>query len=227
MSNAPAAATAPPAPSRPPKLRLGDVLVQQRLVSEQQLQRALDEGKQTGKRLGRLLIEHGVVTEDAVVQALAAQLRIPFVNLKTFPLRAETVRLLAESPARRHRAIVLEDKGEHLTVAMADPLDLFAYDELTRLLRRPIQMAVVAESQLPVAFDKHYRRTEEITGLAKALEKDVGDAVDFGALQASVGQEQAPVVKLLQSLFEDAMHAGASDVHLEPQERELDRKSVV
>jgi MSHA biogenesis protein MshE len=202
-------------------MRLGDVLVQQKLVSEQQLQQALDEGKQTGKRLGRLLIEHGVVTEDAVVQALAAQLRIPFVNLKTFPLRADTVRLLAESPARRHRAIVLEDKGDHLTVAMADPLDLFAYDELTRLLRRPIQMAVVAESQLTVAFDRHYRRTEEITGLAKALEKDVGDAVDFGALQASVGQEQAPVVKLLQSLFEDALHVGASDVHLEPQEREL------
>ncbi|MBK7613797.1 MAG: type II/IV secretion system protein [Vitreoscilla sp.] len=215
------AAAPTPAPNRPPKLRLGDVLVQQKLVSEQQLQQALEEGKQTGKRLGRLLIEHGVVTEEAVVQALAAQLRVPFVNLKTFPLRADTVRLLPESPARRHRAIVLEDKGDHLTVAMADPLDLFAYDELTRLLRRPIQMAVVAESQLPIAFDKHYRRTEEITGLAKALEKDVGDAVDFGALQASVGQEQAPVVKLLQSLFEDAMNAGASDVHLEPQEREL------
>jgi len=154
------------------------VLVQQKLVSDQQLQQALEEGKQTGKRLGRLLIERGVVTEDAVVQALATQLRVPFVNLKTFPLRSEAVRLLPESPARRHRAIVLEDKGDHLTVAVADPLDLFAYDELTRLLRRPVQIAVVAESQLPAAFDRHYRRTEEITGLAKALEKDVGDAVD-------------------------------------------------
>jgi len=220
MSTVPDTAVAP-STNRPPKLRLGDVLVQQKLVSDQQLQQALEEGKQTGKRLGRLLIERGVVTEDAVVQALATQLRVPFVNLKTFPLRSEAVRLLPESPARRHRAIVLEDKGDHLTVAVADPLDLFAYDELTRLLRRPVQIAVVAESQLPAAFDRHYRRTEEITGLAKALEKDVGDAVDFGALQAAVGQEQAPVVRLLQSLFEDALAAGASDVHLEPQEREL------
>jgi len=215
----------PPPPAtafaKPPRLRLGDVLVQQRLVSEQQLQEALEEGKQTGKRLGRLLNERGLVKEEVVVQALATQLRIPFVNLKTFPLRSETVRLLPESPARRHRAVVLEDKGDHCTVAVADPLDLFAYDELTRLLRRPIQIAVTAESQLPAVFDRHYRRTDEITGLAKALEKDVGDAVDFGTLQASLGQEAAPVVKLLQSLFEDAMHSGASDVHLEPQEREL------
>ena len=207
--------------TKPPKLRLGDVLVQQKLVSEAQLQQALEEGKQTGKRLGRLLIERGLVTEEAVVQALATQLRIPFVNLKTFPLRSDTVKLLPESPAQRHRAIVLEDKGDFCTVAVADPLDLFAYDELVRLLRKPIQIAVAAESQLPAAFDKHYRRNDEITGLAKALEKDVGDAVDFGTLQASLGQEAAPVVKLLQSLFEDALNAGASDVHLEPQEREL------
>jgi len=217
-------AAATPAPAtftKPPRLRLGDVLVQQKLVSEQQLQSALEEGKQTGKRLGRLLIERGLVTEEAVVQALATQLRIPFVNLKTFPLRSEAVRLLPESPARRHRAIVLEDKGDHCIVAVADPLDLFAYDELTRLLRKPIQIAVAAESQLTAVFDRHYRRTDEITGHVKALEKDVGDAVDFGSLQASVGQESAPVVKLLQSLFEDALNAGASDVHLEPQEREL------
>ena len=223
MSTDPSAtAPATTAPStRPPKLRLGDVLVQQKLISEQQLQEALEQGRQSGKRLGRLLIERGLVTEDAVVQALAAQLAIPFVNLKTFPLRSETVRLLPESPARRHRAIVLEDRGDHLTVAVTDPLDLFAYDELTRLLRRPIRIAVAAESQLPPALDKHYRRAEEITGLAKALEKDLGDAVDFGALQASASQEAAPVVQLLQSLFEDAVAVGASDIHLEPQEREL------
>ncbi|MFZ2987612.1 GspE/PulE family protein [Ideonella sp.] len=207
--------------AKPPRIRLGDVLVQQKLISDQQLQQALEEGKQTGKRLGRLLIERGWVTEDTVVQALAGQLRIPFVNLKTFPLRGEVVRLLPESPARRHRAIVLEDKGDHCTVAVADPLDLFAYDELTRLLRKPIQIAVAAESQLPAVLDRHYRRADEITGHVKALEKDVGDAVDFGALQASLGQEAAPVVKLLQSLFEDALSAGASDVHIEPQEREL------
>jgi MSHA biogenesis protein MshE len=205
-------------PQRREKLRLGDVLVQQGLVSPSQLQQALEQQRGTGKRLGRLLMESGVVTEETVVHGLARQLRVPAVNLKSFPLKSDTVRLLPESPARRHRVIVLEDKGEQLLVGFVDPLDLGAYDELTRLLKRPVRIAVIPESQLPPALDRHYRRTEEITGLAKALEKDVGDAVDFGALEAAVGQEGAPVVRLLQSVFEDALQVGASDVHIEPQE---------
>ena len=219
----PAAAAAPDAVAAPrrEKLRLGDVLVQQNLVTAEQLAHALAQQRGTGKRLGRLLIEAGIVTEEAVAHGLARQLRAPVVNLKSFPLKSETVRLLPESPARRHRVLVLEDKGEHLLVGFVDPLDLVAFDELTRLLKRPIRVAVVPESQLPAVLDRHYRRTEEISGLAKALEKDVGDAVDFGTLEASVGQEGAPVVRLLQSVFEDAVQVGASDVHLEPQEAGL------
>lgn len=215
------AAAPPAAAGRPQKLRLGDVLVEQQLISQEQLTQALALQRSSGKKLGRLLIDAGLITEEALAHVLARQLRVPFVNLKTFPLKTELVRLLPETPARRFRALVLEDKGEMLLVAMADPLDLFAFDELSRLLKRRIGMAVVAESQLPAAFDRHYRRSEEISGLAKALEKDIGDAVDFGALTASVGQEGAPVVRLLQSVFEDATQAGASDVHIEPQESEL------
>jgi MSHA biogenesis protein MshE len=212
-----AAAAAP----RRDKLRLGDVLVQQGLVLPEQLQQALEQQRGTGKKLGRLLIDGGLITEESLAHALARQLRVPVVNLKSFPLKTETVRLLPESPARRHRVLVLDDKGEHLLVAFVDPLDLFAYDEVTRLLKRPVRIAVVPESQLAPALDRHYRRTDEITGLARALERDIGDAVDFGALEASVGQEGAPVVRLLQSVFEDALQAGASDVHLEPQESGL------
>ena len=200
------------------KLRLGDVLVQQQLITTEQLARALELQRGTGKRLGRILVEAGAVTEEAVAHGLARQLRVPVVNLKSFPLKSETVRLLPESPARRHRAVVLDDKGDHLLVGFVDPLDIAAYDELCRILKRRIRIAVVPESQLAPVLDRHYRRTEEISGLAKALEKDVGDAVDFGTLEASVGQEGAPVVRLLQSVFEDALQVGASDVHLEPQE---------
>jgi MSHA biogenesis protein MshE len=212
---------APPPPGRPEKLRLGDVLVQQRLISQEQLQQTLELQRQTGKKVGRLLIETGIITEELLANGLARQLRIPFVNLKTFPFRTDVVRLLPESAARRFRALVLEDKGDSLLVALADPLDLFAFDELTRLLKRNIGIAAVPESQLALAFDRLYRRTEEISGLARALEKDLGDAVDFGELTATVGLEGAPVVRLLQSLFEDAMQVGASDVHIEPQEAGL------
>lgn len=217
MSEAPAEAAAAPRP----KLRLGDVLVEQQLISAEQLGQALELQRATGKKLGRILIEANLITEEALAHVLARQLRAPFVNLKTFPLKTDLVRLLPETPARRFRALVLEERGDTLLVAMADPLDLFGFDELAKILKRRLAMAVVADSQLAAVFDKHYRRSDEISGLAKALEKDIGDAVDFGALQASVGQEGAPVVRLLQSVFEDATRAGASDVHIEPQEGEL------
>jgi MSHA biogenesis protein MshE len=219
---APATPEAPRPPSgRPEKLRLGDVLVQQQLISMEQLQQTLELQRSTGKKMGRLLIETGVITEELLANGLARQLRIPFVNLKTFPFRADVIKLLPESSARRFKALALEDKGSTLLVALSDPLDVFAYDELTRILKRDISIAAVPESQLAAAFDRLYRRTEEISGLARALEKDIGDAVDFGELTASVGTEGAPVVRLLQSLFEDAVQVGASDVHIEPQEDSL------
>ena len=210
-----------PMPGRPEKLRLGDVLVQQRLISQEQLQQTLELQRTTGKKMGRLLIETGIITEELLANGLARQLRIPFVNLKSFPFRADVVRQLPEAAARRFKALVLEDRGDTLLVALGDPLDLFAYDELARILKRNIAIAAVPESQLAAAFDRLYRRTEEIAGLTRALEKDMSDAVDFGELTASVGAEGAPVVRLLQSLFEDATQVGASDVHIEPMESSL------
>jgi len=128
------------------------------------------------------------------------------------------VRRLPETQARRFRAIVLEERAGRLVVGMSDPTDLFAFDELTRLLKREIQTAVVNDSLLIQTIDRVYRRTEEISGLAKELERDMGDYIDFGSLGAGLGAEDAPVVKLLQSVFEDAAQVNASDVHIEPQE---------
>ena len=211
----------PASSARPEKLRLGDVLVRQQLLTEAQLQQALAVQQQSGKKLGRVLVDSGVLTEELLADGLARQLRIPCINLKTYPFRPELVRVLPEAMARRLRVLLLEERSDGLLVGMSDPLDLLAFDEITRTLKRSIHIAVVPESQLLSAFDRLYRRTEEISGLARALEKDIGDAVDFGELTASAGVEGAPVVRLLQSLFEDAAQAGASDVHIEPQESNL------
>ena len=222
-ADSPAQAGQSATPDRRQKMRLGDVLLQQRLISQEQLQQTLDLQRKTGKKMGRLLIESGVMTEEGLANGLARQLRIPYVNLKTFPFRAELVKLLPESAARRFRALVLEDKDNRLLVAFADPLDLFAFDEVSRLTKRNIAMAVAPETQLTLAFDRLYRRTEEISGFARAVEKDLSlsDEVDFGELANTVGQEGAPIVKLLQSIFEDAVQIGASDIHIEPQETGL------
>src|SRR3954469_4062245 len=139
---------------RPEKIRLGEILVQQKLLSEEQLQFALTEQKRTGRKLGRVFVENGFVTEDQISGALAKQLDIPYINLKFFNINPDIVRLLPESQARRFRAIVLEDRGPVLLVGMADPTDLNAYDEVARLVKRGIALAVVNEGDLLQTVDR-------------------------------------------------------------------------
>ena len=209
--------------SRPEKVRLGEILVQQKLLSEEQLGLALADQKRSGRKLGRVFVENGYVTEEQIAGALARQLNIPYLNLKFFNINPELVRTLPETQARRFRALVLEDRHGSLLVGMSDPTDLFAYDEIARIVRQDIVLAVVNETEVVAAIDRIYRRTEDISDLARELEQDVGDvSVDFGALAAAnPNVEEAPVVKLLQSVFEDATQVRASDIHVEPQEGRL------
>ncbi len=210
------------AAGRPQRVRLGDVLVAQKAVSQEQLRLGLEEQKRSGRRLGRVLVDLGFATEESIAQALARQLNLGFVNLKLYNFNHRIVLRLPEAAARRFRAIALEDRGAAMLVGMADPTDLFAYDELTRILKKDVEAAVVSEGEVLLALDQVYRRTEEIAGHAKDLGEDLGEGlVDFGALGAGLGAEDAPVVKLLQSLFEDATQVGASDIHIEPQENLL------
>ena len=208
--------------ARPEKIRLGDLLVQQKLLSQEQLMSALGEQKSSGHKLGRLLVEKKLVTEDQISEALAKQLHIPFINLKFYNINIEIIRRLTESQARRFRALVLEDRNGRLLVGMADPTDLLAFDELSRILKCDFELTVVTERQLLETIDRVYRRTEEMSGLARELSADLGDAyVDFGTIAETAGIEEAPVVKLLQTMFNDATQVRASDVHIEPQEVRL------
>ncbi|MBA5606720.1 Flp pilus assembly complex ATPase component TadA [Duganella sp. FT3S] len=208
--------------ARPEKVRLGEILVQQKLLSEEQLGLALAEQKRSGRKLGRLFIESGYVTEEQIAGALARQLDIPYLNLKFYNINPDVVRLLPETQARRFRALALEDRGASLLVGMSDPTDLFAYDEISRILKKTVQLAVVNETEVLGAIDRIYRRTDDITDLARELEQDLGDvSVDFGALAVNPNLEEAPIVKLLQSVFDDAAQVGASDIHIEPQEGRL------
>jgi len=205
--------------ARPEKIRLGDLLVQQKLISLDQLQFALEQQKRSGRKLGRVLVDNAFVSEDQISEAIAKQLNIPYINLKYYNVNLEIVRRLPENQARRFRAVALEERNGVLLVGMADPTDLFAFDEIARLLKRDIDVAVVTEGQLLETIDRVYRRTEEISGLAKAVSEDLGDTyIDFGALSDTVGTEEAPVVKLLQTMFDDATQVRASDIHIEPQE---------
>jgi MSHA biogenesis protein MshE len=208
--------------ARPEKVRLGDLLVQQKLISLDQLQFVLEQQKRSGRKLGRVLVDNGFISEDQISEALAKQLNVPYINLKYYNANLEIVRRLPENQARRFRALALEERNGAILVGMTDPTDLFAFDEISRLLKRDIDVAVVTEGQLLETIDRVYRRTDEISGLAKEISEELGEGyIDFGALSDTVGTEEAPVVKLLQTMFEDASQVGASDVHIEPQETRL------
>jgi MSHA biogenesis protein MshE len=209
--------------ARPEKVRLGDLLIQQGLLTDEQLKLALAEQKRTGRKLGRIFVESGYVTEEGISRALARQLQSPFIDLKAFTPKPELIKLLPEAQARRFRVLILDEMAGRLMTGFADPTDLAAYDEVSRITHREIEMAVVMESQLIGLIDRVYRRTEEITGLAKELTAEMGDLpTEFGnVLAVTAGAEDAPVVKLLNTVFEEALKTRASDIHIEPQEKSL------
>ncbi len=209
--------------ARPEKIRLGDMLVQQDLITAEQLKIALDEQKRSGRKLGRVLVDSSFVTEEGISRGLARQLGADFISLKNFQPKPALIKLLPEPQARRLRALVLDERAGLLLVAMADPTDLTGFDELARLLKREVDLAVVTESDLLGALDRVYSRTAEIAGFAKELTADLGDtALEFGNLLGlSAGAEDAPVVKLLNTVFEEALKMRASDIHIEPQEKSL------
>ena len=210
------------ATQRPKKIRLGDLLIEKSIITQAQLDEALAKQKQTGKKLGKQLVESGFVTEDRLLDVLARQLGVSLVDLKHQSLNPEVVRLIPETQARRFRVIALESGADGLLIGMADPTDIFAYDELTRILRRPLKLAIVREADLLKAIDLLYRRTAEVTALAQELDQEMAAFdVDTARLGATDNVSDAPVVKLLQTLFEDATQINASDIHIEPEEREL------
>ncbi len=204
------------------KIRIGDLLVEHKIISEGQLTQALAEQKKGGHKLGRTLIELGFLSEEQLLQFLSRQLQVPFIDLKHYKYNAETVRLVPETVARRYRAIALDDNQGSILIGMADPTDIFAYDELNKILKKPIRLAVVRESELLRTIDAVYRKTEEISSLAEELSEELSETdYDIDDLLQSSDISEAPVVKLLQSIFEDAVQIGASDIHIEPDEQVL------
>jgi MSHA biogenesis protein MshE len=203
------------------KIRLGDLLVQQEIITEEQLQQALKEQKSSGRRLGQTLVDLKLVEEDELLGMLSQQLRVPFVRLANFQFDNEVVHRLPETVARRYRAIALSDNQDGLLVGMSDPMDIFAYDELVKILKRPFQQAVIRESELLQSLDVVYGNKSEISQFAEELEGELSnDAFDLANL-GDTTNEEAPVVRLLQSVFEDAVTARASDIHIEPDETVL------
>jgi len=204
------------------KIRLGDLLVEHHKISQAQLMSALAKQQSTGRKLGQVLIDLEYVTEDEINALLSKQLRMPFIDLNHFSVNTEAIQLLTETQARRYRALVLTKRGNELLVGMADPTDIFAYDEITQILNHPIKQAVVNESALLQTIESAYRKTEEISNIAEELDDELADSdFDIEHLADDIEIADAPVIRLIQSLFDDAVRVNASDIHIEPDEKVL------
>ncbi|MFM5400073.1 MSHA fimbrial ATPase MshE [Aeromonas veronii] len=206
------------------KMRLGDLLVQEQIISDDQLQLALQQQRQTGRKLGTTLIDLGFISEVQLLQFLARQLDVPFFDLNNLTIDAAAVPLLPEVQARRYRALAVNLTDDRVTVAMSDPADLSALDAIAALLSpRIMVLAVAREGQLLEYFDRLYRRTREIESFAEQLQEEYQDSgFELGSSNLGANDEgEATVAKLLRSLFEDAVQVGASDIHIEPDEKVL------
>lgn len=196
--------------------RLGELLVESGKITQDQLEKALLVHKRSGERLGRVLVQQGVVTENGLLEVLVRGLGISLVDLSATPPDKEAVRLIPMSLAERHGVIPLRKKGNRLTVAMIDPTNFFAIDDLRMVTHCEIEPAMAAEADILRAIDQSY-------GVSDLVEKSVNqlNKEEYTYTSELETAEDAPVINIVNSLISQSIKNGASDIHMEPMEKGL------
>lgn len=207
--------------------QLGELLIQEGLLTHEQLQKALTEQSQNGTRVGFNVVSLGFVNESDLTRVLARQYRVSAVDLSQIEVDPRIVKLVPAEFASKHLVIPLRRVGRSLTVAMAEPTDLTVIDDLKFITRFDIEPVVASEFALRAAIEAHYAVGGDRLGelLEELEEQDVelveDDEEDFTASQLRAQVDEAPVVKLINGILTDAVRRGASDIHIEPYERDL------
>jgi type IV pilus assembly protein PilB len=198
--------------------QLGDLLVTQGLISGDQLERALQEQRVAGHSLGRVLIDLGMLTESQVVQALATQIGMRFVDLADVTLDGAALTKVPGAVCRRHSAIPIGFENGRLVVAMSDPANVFAIDDIRSAGGMTVLPVVATRTDVLAALDRHYRADGELDELTTAIDaEDVDD--DLASMTEVV--EDAPMVKFVNLLIIQGIQDRASDIHLEPTEHDV------
>ena len=210
--------------------RLGELLVRENLISLAQLQRAHDEQRQSGERLGYTLTKLGFIDETELTQFLSKAYGVPSISLADFDIKREVIDLVPKEVATRHLCIPVNRAGGTLIVAMADPSNLTAIDDLKFLTSYNIEVVVASEAAIREAITKYYEKGVDVEGLWRDLNFDDADsdgdgdgggsaAIDLSDLTKSA--DDAPVVRLCNLILVDAIKRNASDIHVEPYEKEM------
>ncbi len=199
------------------KLMMGDALVNAGILRSEQLQQVLKEQKRTGMRFGEVIVNLEFMTEVEFARFLASRVGMECLDLSTMEIQEKVVKLMDEETIRRLRAVPISQQQGTILVGMVDPTDLLAVDELNQLLRHPVQLGLILDKQLRQVLDRIFRKTGEIQGLVSELGAEMRrNRVDLDQFEQNSTAQDAPVVKILQSLFEDAVRRNASDIHIEP-----------
>jgi type IV pilus assembly protein PilB len=201
--------------------QLGDILLEEGLVTEGQLMAALDEQATRGESLGRVLVDIGMLTEAQLVQALARQVGMEFVDLTEYPVDRAAVALIPASVCRRHTVLPVAFDNGTLLVAMANPGNVVAVDDVRAISGMSVRTVVATHDDLLGAIDRYCRADEEIDELASAFEEETGSQdTDLSKIGDHV-EDDAPIVRFVNILVTQAIQDRASDIHIEPAEKDL------
>jgi type IV pilus assembly protein PilB len=206
--------------------KLGELLIQEGIIDEEQLNRALEEQRTSGERVGAVLIKLGLITEESLVDFIARQFHVPAVNVVKLNIPKDVISLIPLDISQKYQAIPFGIMGNTLNVAMADPGNLFVIDDLRFLTRKNIQVHVCSDSAIKKLISQFFTHDDNLDDMLGMLKEEVdvdlvetAEEMDLSFLEDAA--EQAPVVKLVNLILMDAIRKQASDIHIEAYEKTM------
>ena len=208
--------------------RLGDLLVREKVITAEQLEQALREQGTSGTRLGAALVKLGFLSDDDVTNFLSRQYGVPAINLSYFEIDPSVVKLIPYDTAKRYQILPLSRVGASLTIAMVDPTNVFAMDDIKFMTGFNIEPVVASEAAILEGIEKAYNTVpeEDLESIVAAMGEEgtdielQGDADEQEIADLEKAAEEAPIVKLVNMILTEAVKKGASDIHMEPYEKE-------
>jgi len=214
--------------------KIGEILLKEKIISAEQLRQALEYQKTNGGRLGNALVKLGFLSDDEVTAVLSRQYGVPSINLAYFEVDANVIKLIPMETAMKYQILPLSRVGSSLTVAMVDPTNVFAMDDIKFMTGFNIEPVVASEGAITEAIKKHYGTMEDVAarkeiedivsfideGVAESVELEAEDESTLNLAALEKAAEEAPVLRLVNYILTDAVKRGASDIHLEPYEKE-------
>lgn len=197
-------------------LKLGELLLCSGKITKEQLDKALKKQETTEDKVGEILVKDGYVTNKDIIEMLEFQLGIPYVDLNQYTINPEVVTVIPEKVARRYELIAIDKRGDILIVAMADPLNIFALDDLKIYTQYEIQQVIATRDSILNSIDNYYRKASTEKVLKEITENYVYEELDELDEEELLEVASAPIVKLVNSIIKQGIHMKASDIHIEP-----------